>query len=119
MSLVSFILEGGSIWSDGLGIPLNTTQISMLSTKMRSGEENIVATITNPGDTSFTVTIRNPSGIFDYWRLGHDAIGFQDRNNYDAGSGWGSHIPNIFTGALFECTVTSLFWNTIKNTREE
>jgi hypothetical protein len=120
MSLVSFIIIDGSWFGDGGGITLTPTQVGMLSAKMRSGEENIIATITNPGSAPFTVTIRNPSGINDPWRLGHPDLTYgNDVNNYNIGLGWGVDIPDIVTGALFECAVQSLFWNTIKNTREE
>ena len=122
MSLVSFIILNRSFFSDGVGATLTPEQAVMLSTKMRSGEENIVATITNPGGIPFTVTIRNPLGInaSTFWRLGHpDPSHHNDVNNYDVGLGWGSGIPDILTGALFECNVLSLFWNTVKNTREE
>ena len=122
MSLVSFIITDGSWFGDGGGATLTPEQAGMLSAKMRSGEENIVATITNPGGIPFTVTIRNPLGIntSTFWRLGHpDISSGNDVNNYDVGLGWGVNIPDIITGALFECNVLSLFWITVKNTREE
>ena len=122
MSMVSFIITDGSWFNDGGGATLTPEQAGMLSAKMRSGEENIVATITNPGGIPFTVTIRNPLGInaLTSWRLGHPNLSYHnDVYNYDIGLGWGIGIPRILTGALFECNVLSLFWNTIKNTREE
>ena len=121
MSLISFTIVDGSWFGDGGGFTITPAQAGMLSAKMRSGEENIVATITNPGDMPFVVAIRNPLGINDstFWRLGHpDLTHHNDINNYDIGSGRGNSIPDILTGALFECVVGTIFWrDLVKSTQ--